>query len=72
LDIHWGGGSFGNALPLYDIDEKVDYQAAYAARHTVAVAIAVLAGPGLNGLLYLITRFAAPWWRLGGSPRRRT
>jgi hypothetical protein len=28
-DIHWGEGSVGNALLLYDIDEKIDYLAAY-------------------------------------------
>lgn len=32
-DIHWGGGSIGNALLLWDIDEKIDYQAAYAGGH---------------------------------------
>ena len=31
LDIHWGGGSPGNVPSLYNIDEKIDYKAAYAA-----------------------------------------
>lgn len=57
-----------NALLLEDIDEKIDYAAAYAGGKGAAVAIAVVAGPGTNCLLYLIARFAAPWWRTSTRP----
>ena len=50
FDIHWGGGSFGNVLLLYNIDEKIDYKAAYAAGKGASVAAAVLAGPGTNAV----------------------
>jgi hypothetical protein len=67
-DIHWGGGGIGNALLLYNIDEKIDYEFAYAGGHGLAVAIAMIAGPGTNGLLYLVAGFALPWWRTSSSP----
>ena len=64
FDIHWGGGSFGNVLLLYNIDEKIDYKAAYAAGKGASVAAAVLAGPGTNAVLI--------WWSdsrcLRGAP----
>jgi hypothetical protein len=62
FDIHWGGGSPGNVLLLYNIDEKIDYKAAYAAGKGASVAGAVLAGPGTNAVLYLVIRFATPYW----------
>ncbi len=68
FDIHWGGGSPGNILLLYNIDEKVDYKAAYAAGKGASVAAAVLAGPGTNAVLYLLIRFAAPLWRTSTRP----
>lgn len=68
FDIHWGGGSPGNVLLLYNIDEKIDYKAAYAAGKSASVAAAVLAGPGTNAVLYLVVRFAAPLWRTSSRP----
>ncbi len=68
IDIHWGGGSFGNILLLYNIDEKVDYKAAYAVGKSAAVAATVIAGPGTNAVLYLVARFAAPLWRTSARP----
>ena len=68
FDIHWGGGSPGNVLLLYNIDEKIDYKAAHAAGKGTSVAAAVLAGPGTNAVLYLMVRFAAPLWRTSTRP----
>lgn len=67
-NIHWGGTSVGNILLLYNIDEKVDYQAALAEGRNAAVALVALAGPGMNGLLYLLARFVAPLWRREARP----
>jgi hypothetical protein len=53
-----GGGSPGNVLLLCNIDEMVDYEAAYTAGKGASVAAAVLAGPGTNAVLYLLVRFA--------------
>lgn len=66
--IHWGGGSVGNILLLYNIDEHIDYKSAYAAGKNVAVAVAVLAGPGTNALLYLVSRLVLRWWRTASAP----
>lgn len=55
--IDWGGTSWLNLLLLVHIDENVDYQAALAADHHVAVAIVALSGPLLaNGAMYLLFR----------------
>jgi hypothetical protein len=55
-------------VAAYNIDEKIDYEFAYAGGHGLAVAIAVIAGPGTNGLLYPVARFGLPWWRTSSSP----
>lgn len=62
-NIEWGHGSTGDILLLLGIDEKVDYKTALAHGNNVAVAVTVLAGPAMTGLLYLLTRFGAPLWR---------
>ena len=63
LDIDWGGTSLSNILLLMNIDENVDYDAAFAAGRNWEVAVAAFAGPGLvNGGLYLLSR-AAVWAR---------
>ena len=70
LDIHWGPPTLLNALTLIEIDEKVDYQAAWAAGRNGAVALTAITGPVLvNGSLYLVT-LALSWRRrsAGGWP----
>ena len=64
--ITWGHGSVGDILLLLGVDENVDYKTALAHGDTVAVAFTVLAGPGMNAVLYLLTRFVAPLWRTSG------
>jgi len=63
LDIEWGDGSVGDILLLRGIDENVAYKAALANGHNWAIAATVLAGPGMNALMYLVIRFAVPLWR---------
>jgi hypothetical protein len=62
-NIEWGHGSVGDILLLQGIDEKVDYKPALADGKNLAVAVTVLAGPGMNVVLYLLTRFVVPCWR---------
>jgi hypothetical protein len=66
--IHWGGNSIGNILFLDEVDELVDYDTAMASGKNLAVAVVALSGIGVNGVLYLLFRFVAPWWR---KSRRR-
>ena len=68
FDLHWGGASVGNILLLYNIDEKVDYKAAYAAGEGASVAVVAMAGVATNVVLYLVIRFAAPLWRTSTRP----
>ena len=63
LNIEWGHGSVGDILLLRGIDENVDYKTALANGHNVAIAATVVAGPGMNALMYLLIRFAVPLWR---------
>jgi hypothetical protein len=63
LDIEWGDGSVRDILLLTGIDENVEYKTALANGHNWAVAATVLAGPGMNALMYLVMRFAVPLWR---------
>lgn len=62
-NITWGGTSPTNVLLLWDINENVDYSAAFAAGRGTAVAMVAFAGPGLvNGGFYLLSR-----WLIGRS-----
>jgi hypothetical protein len=61
--ISWGGNSIGNMLFLSDMDENVDYDTAMASGGNLAVAVVAVSGIGVNAALYLLLRFAAPWWR---------
>lgn len=65
-NITWGHGRIGDTLLLLGVDENVDYTTALAHGNNVAVAFTVLAGPGMNGVLYLLTRFVTPLWRTSG------
>jgi hypothetical protein len=59
-NIEWGDGSVGDILLLRGIDENVDYQTALTNGHNAAIAATVMAGPGMNALMFLFVRFAAP------------
>jgi hypothetical protein len=61
--IIWGGNSIGNIVFLSNMDENVDYDTAMAAGRNLAVAVVAVSGIGVNAALYLLLRFAAPWWR---------
>jgi hypothetical protein len=67
FNIEWGHGSIGDVLLLLGIDEKVNYKTALANHHNWAIAATVLAGPGMNALMYLVIRFVAPLWRTSGQ-----
>ncbi len=66
--ITWGSNTIGNFLFLSEVDEHVDYDAAIASGKNLAVAVVAVSGIGVNALLYLVFRLAAPLWRT--SPRR--
>ncbi|CAM3849124.1 hypothetical protein [Smaragdicoccus niigatensis] len=58
LNIHWGGSSIANVLLLINIDEHVDYSAAFDAGKNWQVAAVAFAGPGLaNGGMLLLSRW---------------
>lgn len=64
-NITWGGSSLTNVLLLWDINENIDYTAAFAAGKGAAVAVVAFAGPGLiNGGFYLLSRsmIMRPWF----------
>lgn len=61
-NIEWGDGSVGDVLLLRSIDENVDYRTALTDGHPAAIAATVMAGPGMNALMFLFVRFAAPLW----------
>ncbi len=67
-NIEWGDGSIGDILLLRGIDENVDYERALSLGKNVAVAATVLAGPGMNAVMFLLTRFLVPLWRTSGRP----
>ena len=58
-----GQQQLANILFLDEVDEHVDYDAAMASGKNLAVAVVALSGIAVNALLYLVFRFAAPWWR---------
>ena len=62
-NIEWGDGSIGDILLLRGIDENVDYERALTLGRNAVVAATVLAGPGMNAVMFLLTRFLVPLWR---------
>jgi hypothetical protein len=68
-NIEWGDGSVGDVLLLRGIDENVDYRTALTDGHPAAIAATVMAGPGMNTLMFLFAGESPPSARVRSTIR---